>query len=537
MYNRGIFHDWLPKPVTVFLFFLILVILLITNPIYSPNIGLMVSSTGMMAEYFTWATFSGTIGMGVAIPFIMRFKMRFRAKELMIASLLTMTCLSLVIAATDSPEIVVTSCFVFGFMKMYGMVEVVLPIRGILSPDGTNGAFYSKFYPIAIGVGQLGSPYLAKLALAGKWETLHYYSAGLFLLTALLCIVVMHNLRYAPKMSLKGLDWLAAVLFGIPLMCFSYIVIFGRQQDWFNSSNILYAFFVMIISAALLLFRELTIEDPLLKFRIYRISSVRIGLVLLIGQGIFMGASSIQSIYTSAILGYNWMMNASLNLMMVPGIVIAGLVAYHWTKNQIPLKMYIFSCFASYVIYYSILYFMMVPGLNIESFIIPQLFNGYGMGGLFISLWIYTLAKVPQEEMLYSVAPVMVFRSIICTAFFTGFFSWAQYALQVESISDLAFYFDLNTLAFDPNMANFGTVQLGAVLAANKKLLGYVIISGLAYLTFIFFHQFGTYGNRLDHNRALRRQRKNTTSNEKNGLSRGDKENLEDDISGVAGSL
>ncbi|MFT3902775.1 MAG: hypothetical protein QM727_06355 [Niabella sp.] len=532
MYNKGLFHDWVPKLVMVLLFFLILVILLITNPIYSANISLMVSSTGLIAEYFTWATFAGTIGMGVAIPFIMRFKMRFRAKELMLTSLLTMAVLSIVIANTTTAEVIVAASFAFGFIKMFGMVEVVLPIRAMLSPNGSNGAFYSKFYPIAIGVGQLGSPYIARLALSDNWQMLHYYSAVLFLLPALLCVIVMHNLRFAPKMSLKGVDWPGAVFFAVPLMCFSYIVIFGRQQDWFNSPNIIYATIAMIIFIGLLLWRELTIESPLLKFKIYKISSVCIGLLLLIGQGIFMGASSIQAIYSASILGYNWMLNASLNLMMVPGIVIAGLVAFYWTKSQVPLKMYIFSCFASYIIYFIMLYFMMVPGLNIESFALPQLFNGYGMGGLFISLWIYTLANVPPQEMLPSVAPVMVFRSIICTAFFTGLFSWAQYALQVESVSNLASYFDLNTMALDPTVGNFGNVQLGAVLVANKKLLGYVIIAGFAFLTFIFFHQFGTYRNRLDHNRALR----NRLKRKKGKLSKAEKEDLAEHISEIVGA-
>ncbi len=537
MYNRGLFHKWVPGIVMLLLFFLILVIFLMTNPIYSANMGLMVSSTGIIVEYLTWATFAGTIGMGVAIPFIMRFKMRFRAKELMLASLLSMAVLSIVIAETTSAEVIVASCFLFGFMKMFGMVEVVLPIRSILSPDGNNGAFYSKFYPIAIGVGQLSSPFVAKLALGSNWQMLHYYSAMLFLATALLCVIIMHNLRFAPKMSLKGIDWLGAVLFGIPLMCFSYIVIFGKQQDWFNSQNIMYAVAGMVVSVALLLWRELSIENPLLKFKIYKISDVRIGLLLLIGQGIFMGASSLQAIYTSAILGYNWIQNASLSLMMVPGIVIAGLVAFHWTKNNIPLKMYIFSCFASYIIYYTMLYFIMVPGLNIESFILPQLFNGYGMGGLFISLWVYTLGKVPQQDMLPSVAPVMVFRSIICTAFFTGFFSWAQYALQVESVNNLAFYFDLNAMALDPTIGNLGSVQLGAVLAANKKLIGYVLIVGFAFLTFIFFHQFGAYRSRLDHNRQLWNQWKNRKGKTKGRLSNEEKEDLQEDIGEIAGVL
>ncbi|MFT4154002.1 MFS transporter [Parafilimonas sp.] len=536
MYNKGLFQDWVPKPVMVLLYFLILLILLATNPVYSPNIGLMVSSTGIITEYFTWATFAGTIGMGVAIPLIMRLKIRFRAKELMLASLLTMAVLSIVIATATSPEVIVAASFLFGFMKMFGMVEVVLPIRGILSPKGDNGTFYAKFYPIAIGTGQLCSPYIARFAQAGNWQMLHHYSAALFLFTALLCIVVMHNLRFAPKMPLKGLDWPAIVLFATPLMCFSYVVIFGKQQDWFHSPNIRYATLAMIVTAVCLVARELMIKSPLLMFKIYRLGSVRTGLLLLIGQGIFMGASSIQSIYTTAILGYNWIHNASLSLMMLPGIMVAGLVAFHWTKNKIPLKMYIFSCFGAYIIYFTMLYLMMVPGLNIEGFLLPQLFNGYGMGGLFISLWVYTLSKVPQEQMLYSVAPVMVFRSIICTAFFTGFFNWAQYALQVQSVNNLAFYFYMNTISLDATVGNFGTVQLGAVLAANKKLLGYVIIAGLAFLAFIFFHQFGNYQDRIDHNRELWAQWKNRKK--KQVVQQGTEANaLSEGIGGIAGSL
>ena len=34
-------------------------------------------------------------------------------------------------------------------------------------------------------------------------------------------------------------------------------------------------------------------------------------------------------------------------------------------------------------------------------------------------------------------------------------------------------------------------IQLGAVLAANKRLLGYIIIAGVGVLTFVLFHSFG----------------------------------------------
>ncbi|WP_379019234.1 hypothetical protein [Parapedobacter deserti] len=46
-------------------------------------------------------------------------------------------------------------------------------------------------------------------------------------------------------------------------------------------------------------------------------------------------------------------------------------------------------------------------------------------------------------------------------------------------------------------VGDYGQVRLDAILAANKTLLGYVIIAGLAFLTFIFFHQFGDFKYRI----------------------------------------
>lgn len=536
MYNRGLFHDWVPKPLMLLLIIYLLIVYMLINAIYSSNISLMTGSTGILSEYFTWSIFATTIGLGAAIPLIMRVKMRFRSKEMMLSSLLVMAVMSVVIATTDSAVVVVGGSLIFGFFKMFGMVEIVLPIRGILSPNGDNGRFYSIFYPIAIGLGQVGALLSANIVLDVSWQMLHYYTAALLLVTAMLCIIFMHNLRFAPKMSLKGLDWFAIVLFIAALLCFTYVVTFGKQQDWFTSPNIRYAAIGAMVFVLILVIRELNIKQPLLMFNIYKLGSVRMGLFLLVGQGIFMSAAAIQTIYTSAILGYNWMNNASLGFMMLTGIIFSGFVAFYWTKFKIPLKMYIFTAFSAYVAYYIILYFMMVPGLNIERFFLPQFLNGYGMCGLFISLWIYTLAKVPAQEMIFSVAPVMVFRSVITTTFFTGIIMWVQYSFQLQGVVDLAFYFDGIAMSANSDIGSLSQVQLSALLAANKKLLGYIIVIGLAFLAIIFFHQFGNFKYRIAHYNVRKTKYKYGGKPSKAAI-RDEKENLEESIGDIAGII
>lgn len=497
MYNRGLTKAWVPKLGILLLIIALLSTFLLVNPIYSGNMGQMVGSTGFISEYMVWASFASTIGMAVAIPLVMRFKMRFRSKELMVSSLLIMAVLSIAIATTKTPEVIVGASFLFGFVKMFGMMEVILPVMFMLSPTGDKGRFYSIFYPIAIISGQLGGVIAANVSLNLPWQSIHLYVSAILLLMAMICIIVMHNQRFSRKMPLYQIDWLSIVLFSTSMLSLAYVLAFGRQQDWFVSDSIQYGTLLSIVLTVWLILRQKQLKRPYMTFTFFKKSNVQIGMILLVGLGMFMGAGAIQSIYTNAILGYNAQVNASLNLMTMPGMVVAGFVAFHWTKHRLPIKMYIFSGFAAYVLHFVILYFMMIPGLSIDWFLLPQLLNGYGMCSLFIAVWLYGLNGIPQQEMLTSVGSVMVFRSFVATAFFSALFSWVQYKFQWQSVNNLAFYFDGITMSMDSSVGSFGQIQLSAILAANKKLLGYVIIAGLAFMTFVFFHQFGDFKYRI----------------------------------------
>ena len=492
MYDRGLFHKWVPGIVMLALIVFLLFVVMLINPINSGNISQMSASTGVLSEYYMWGTFATIIGMSLVLPFIMRIKMRFRSKELMITALVVMAILSVVVANTQIGEIVVVSCLVFGIFKMVGMIEMILPVRAILSPDGDNNRFYSIFYAISIGSSQIGTFFTSIYALNVGWQALHYYASAILLIAALLCVIFKHDKRFSRKYPFIYIDWKGVLQFATILMSLAYIFAFGKQQDWFNSPYILASIGLVILSIFSLIKRQMHIKHPFLSFKLYKIKDVRYGLLLLVGQGMYMGIGVIASIYTAAILGYNWMTNASLNLMTLPGIVAASFVAFHWTKNNIPIKWYIFSGFAAYFLYTVMLYFMMVPQLNISQLYLPQILNGYGMCALFISVWIYTLRSVPQQDMLPSVAPVMIFRSFFLMALFTALFGWLQYKFQWQSAGDMAYYFDAFMIGQSPaGVASYGQLQLNAILAANKIVLGYAIIAGMGILTFVGLHQFG----------------------------------------------
>ena len=63
------------------------------------------------------------------------------------------------------------------------------------------------------------------------------------------------------------------------------------------------------------------------------------------------------------------------------------------------------------------------------------------------------------------------------------------YKFQWQSVGDAAVYFDTQTMGHTPLFLL--DVQLNAVLASNKRLLGYIIIAGVGVLTFVLAHSFG----------------------------------------------
>jgi hypothetical protein len=381
--------------------------------------------------------------------------------------------------------------------KMADIVEMVLPIMGMISPDGSKARFHSLLYPFAVGFTQVAMFFTPKIALNTSWQTVNFYSAGILLLAALVCVVVIHNKRFGKKMPFIYIDWVGLLFFGTALISMAYVFSFGKQQDWFNSPTIIYATVISIISIAALIVRELNIKRPLLLFKHYPTKEILLGVFLLVGQGMYMASGSIMSIFTQATLGYNWVTNASLNLMMLPGIMAAGFAAFHWTRNHLPIKMLIFSGFAAYFLFTVMLYLMMTPGLNITQLYLPQMLQGYGMTVMFSSIWIYTFNKIPRDDALPSVAPIMVFRSFVILGFFTALYTWVHYQFQWQSVGDHAVYFDALNMSHNPGVGAYGSVQMSAILAANKRLLGYINVAGLGFLIFILNHSFGMQKYRL----------------------------------------
>lgn len=488
MYNKGLFHDWVPKPVQLLLLIIMMAVAMPIGGVYTGNLSHMVSGSGVMQEYFLMANYATTIGMGVAMPLVLRLKLRFKIKHKVTAVFIILAFLLFVNATTSEPWVIIISSLLIGFLKMIISMEFFLPLM-MLVP--VRGVFYGLLYGLVLVMAQVMNFYAVEYSVLYNWQYFFIVTALVCLLMALISWVLMHNQYFALKMPLYYIDWLSGLLFATSFLSLAYVLSFGRQQDWFNSPNIMNGCILFFVTFAALAIRQLTLKRPYLSFRIFKKNNVRHGLLMLFFLGMFMALGSIQSIFAIGILQYDQITNAKLNLLMIPGIVAGAVVAIIWFKKELNVQMYIFSGFAAMVMFTIVLYLSMVPEFNYERWYLPMFLKGYGMCALFIAIWYYTLDKLDVTDLLPAIGFVLVWRTFIAVGIFSALFSWVQYRFQVTSLGDLAVYWDGLLLGPQETMMNLKSIQINAILAANKKLLGYVIIAGIGVLLYILAHHFG----------------------------------------------
>lgn len=490
-YNKGLFDNWVPKIAQLLLMLVFIILLFPMSSIYVGNLSYMVGETGQMAEYFMWANFAGVVGMGAALPIAFRVKLRFKIRDKVVFILLLLALFNFIMATTEIPMIIVLISVLMNFFKMLALIEFMLPVMMILNPDGNRGKFYAMFYPFILGIGQVGAYFTTLEAFNSGWQFIYFQSAVVCIVLAMLAIIFMHKKYFDKPLPLYYIDWISCLLFIVSFSLLAYVLSFGKQQDWFNSSKIITAGICSIITFLILFFRQKTLKYPFLSFSIFSRNNVKHGMLMLLMLGMFMALSSVQNIYTVGILNYDALHNGNLNLMMLPGFIVAGVFGYKWFNAQKPIKYYIFAGFSSMMLYSLLMYFYMVPELNYDRWYLPMFFKGFGMCSLFIAAWFYTLDNLEIGDMLAAIGIVMVWRTFIAIGIFSAAFSWLQYRFQIECLGNLAIYYDGMNLTLQNAMSNLKSIQLNAILAANKRLVGYVLIAGIGVLLYVITHHFG----------------------------------------------
>jgi MFS transporter, DHA2 family, multidrug resistance protein len=502
MYKRGLYHDWVPKPLQLLLTLICSLPFVTLYGVYTNNIPDMMNSMGNTTELFTYSNYAGFIGMAITMPLIIRLKQYFRNKELTLGSLLILSLLCWICYSTDNTYLIAFSSFFIGVFRMIGMMEFLPVVFILISPSFDKTEFYPFYYPFIIAAGQLSGYYFSLLAYQLRWEQIHLLSIIYMLFSALLLIIFMHNSRESKKLPLYQFHWLSMILFAVMMLVLDYVLVYARYYGWFQSSEIrwaLAAFFLMLVVFIVI---QHMLKRPYLPLNCFKSKNVYASLIMTALLGIYLSSTNMQNTFMLSVLKYSSQTNCLVNLAMVPGVIAGGFICFVWFKRQWKLKGLVLIGFGCYLVAQIIMYFLYAPVVQVEYFIFPNLLKGCGLCLLYISLAIYCSIHLKRAEVLSVFSVLVMVRSFLGPALFGSILSWANYKLQWININNLASHIDAAdsyAMARGGGAGLYQSVQIQSALLATRQLLGYTIIAGIIVMIYIGLLRFEPF----NHRRAL----------------------------------
>lgn len=493
MYKQGLYHDWVPKLVQLLLIVVTFIPFMAVSCLYSSNFLDMSSGLGELSEAFSFANNAMFVGMAGAMPLLIRTKPFFRSKEVVVVGLLAMSLLCYVTSTTDNVWVIAFASLLLGFVKMFGMIEFILPIYFIITPQMDRKKFYPIFYPIAIIVGQYAGYYMGQQAYYIFWEYTNLVAIIYCLICAALSLVFMHNFRNMKKVPMHQFHWSSLILFFMAMMILNYVLSFAKYHGWYQSEVIWWGTVLFFILMVIFVIAQRSLKRPFMEIDGFAKRNVIHSLILIALMGLFMSSGGILNTYMMGVLGYSIQLTNKISLAMFPGAILGGILCFVWLKRDFRLKYLVMVGFAAFIAAQLVLYFTIAPVVRVEYFILPTVLKGLGLCVLYISLAIYCSQRLTNNQMLSAMAILVMVRSFVGQALFTAVFAWAFFKLQLQNAVNLASHMDAVDFFGQQRgggMMLYRSVSLQSIMLSVKQLFGYTVIAGFATLFYVYIQRF-----------------------------------------------
>jgi DHA2 family multidrug resistance protein len=194
------------------------------------------------------------------------------------------------------------------------------------------------------------------------------------------------------------IDYMGIALLAVSVGSLQYLLEQGQREDWFDSRFMIFLAVTGIVTGAWLVWRELTIDEPVIDFRVLRHRQMWVGTLL----GVVMGIGLFASVFTLPVfLQGNLRMTAQqTGIVLLPGALATAVsmaVVGRLTNKFDPRALITIGAllFAAAMIKLS-----RITGESGSSdFFWALIMRGFGLGMMFVPLTTVTLAELDPREL------------------------------------------------------------------------------------------------------------------------------------------
>lgn len=399
--------------------------------------------------------------------------------------------------------LVVLMSFISGFFRILSTFVCWSNIQLRITPDRDFAIFFPFLFTFVLGSVQLTDIVTGYCFTALDWRAMHRLTIGAFILVfALVYFCMRRGYRPGPYMPFKGIDYLGGILWSLWLTCIVFIFVYGEHYDWFDSAEIRTA---AVFAVVLCLERAASIRHPYISLKTFSQRNMPF-IFILFGCMSLMSTmvSSVQNVYTGAVLGFDARHNADLLWGVIAGIAVGTGVFYVALKKwKWRVKSIVCVGFVSFLLYQVMLYFLIDASTEKYMLYLPMLFKGAGVSIVYTSLT-YALAGCVTFAYYFEAMCVIGFirtsfggplNSVIITRLLNG--------IKHSATADLGSHVDMMHPMADSFTAVYGEFQRQMLMVSLKEIYGYAAIAAVVILLAILASDYRHYvGSRI--NRMLK---------------------------------
>ena len=479
--------DFIPRRLKPWLFIFFVLIVQFSGGIYMAAASDMVGTTALMQEDILMAGYASLIGMAINFAVMFRLKFRFSNRMGLLACGTLLIAANMICAHTDSVPVLVITCFVAGWVRMWATFICNSTIQLWLTPVRDMSIFFCYVYLVVDGVIQLSGIATIYTSFFSQWEYMHWIMTGLLALMMLLTLILVRPVKGPMQIPLLGIDWIGSGLWAVFMLCFTFVCVYGNYFDWWDSVEIRMAILIGLVSLAINLWRATFLHHPYISFTALTNKSViRATLVYLVFFTLLATEHVFEHTYAGTVLGFD-----ETNLIDLNWYVMAGIAAGVWftyvtfAKRKWRYKTMTAIGFMFAAFYLAYFYFTLDYGVEKEMLFLPLFCRGFAS----VVISIVFLTSIVQGGMHF-----FVFPQALTLNGFTGAVMGATFGpavigeffrhVMAKNSALLSARFQATTDALSHMRFDelYGQIQVQALAVSMKEIYGWLLLVCLVSL-------------------------------------------------------
>jgi len=482
--------NYIPRSVKPWLFIFFVLIIQFSGGLYLASAPDIVGTTALMQEDILMAGYAQLIGMSINFAVMFRLKFRFSNRVALTICGIALIAANMICASTSSVPVLVATCFLAGWFRMWATFACNSTIQLWLTPVRDMSVFFCYVYLLVDGVIQLSGLTTVYTAFLSQWEYMHWLIVGLLALMILMVWILVKPVKGPMRIPLLGIDWIGSGLWSIFMLCFTFICVYGEFYDWWDAEEITGATVIGLACLALNLWRATFLHHPYISFQaMTNRNVVRATVTYIIFFTLMATEHVIEHSYAASILGFDQTNLADLNWYALAGI-LAGVALTYFTfaLNKWRYKTMTAIGFAMAALYLASFYFMIDYGVEKEALFLPLFLRGAAS----VIISIVFLTSIVQSGLHF-----FVFPQALTINGFTGAVMGATLGPAIvgellrhtmaknASLLSAAITNQTPEATYAPLGQLYGTVQLHALAVSVKEVYGWLMIVAIISLTVI----------------------------------------------------